>query len=187
MVTLGYFLSSEERGPKNLVEGAVLAERAGFDRIWISDHFHPWLTEQGESPFVWTILGAIAQQTQLHVTTAVTAPTMRIHPAIIAQAAATVTLLSEGRFSLGVGTGEELNEHIFGDKWPTPETRLDMLEEAVGLMRELCKGETVDTSGATTRSRTRGCSPAPTLPRRCSSRGSGRSPRSSRRGSATAT
>src|SRR5439155_1961509 len=141
MATIGYFLSSEEHPGSELVKAAVLAERAGFPAAWISDHFHPWLDEQGHSPFVWSVLGGIAAATErLRVTTAVTAPTVRIHPAIIAQAAATTAELFErggtgsgggGRFDLGLGTGEALNEHILGDHWPRPEARLDMLEEAV--------------------------------------------------------
>jgi G6PDH family F420-dependent oxidoreductase len=149
MATIGYFLSSEEHPGSELVKAAVLAERAGFPAAWISDHFHPWLDEQGHSPFVWSVLGGIAESTErLRVTTAVTAPTMRIHPAVLAQATATTAeLFGPGRFGFGVGTGEALNEHILGDKWPTPEQRLDMLEEAVTLIRELWKGETVDHDG----------------------------------------
>ncbi|MDQ1703737.1 MAG: hypothetical protein QOF18_103 [Frankiaceae bacterium] len=154
MTTFGYFLSSEEHPGSELVKGAVLAERAGFEAAWISDHFHPWLDDQGESPFVWSVLGAIAQATEsLRVTTAVTAPIVRIHPALIAQAAATTAELfgqidgGRGRFALGVGTGEALNEHILGDHWPIPEVRLSMLEEAVALIRELWNGETVDHDG----------------------------------------
>jgi G6PDH family F420-dependent oxidoreductase len=154
MTTFGYFLSSEEHPGSELVKGAVLAERAGFEAARISDHFHPWLDDQGESPFVWSVLGAIAQATEsLRVTTAVTAPIVRIHPALIAQAAATTAELfgqidgGRGRFALGVGTGEALNEHILGDHWPIPEVRLSMLEEAVALIRELWKGETVDHDG----------------------------------------
>ncbi|HEU5034123.1 MAG TPA: TIGR03557 family F420-dependent LLM class oxidoreductase [Mycobacteriales bacterium] len=153
MATIGYFLSSEEHPGSELVKGAVLAERAGFPAAWISDHYHPWLDDQGHSPFVWSVLGAIAASTQrLRVTTAVTAPTVRIHPAVIAQAAAsTAELFGEidgrGRFALGVGSGEALNEHILGDHWPIPEVRLAMLEEAVAIIRELWKGEMVDHDG----------------------------------------
>src|SRR3954470_6215173 len=153
MATIGYFLSSEEHPGSELVKAAALAEQAGFEAAWISDHFHPWLDEQGHSPFVWAVLGGVARATErLRVTTAVTAPTVRIPPAVIAQAAATTAELFEangqrGRFALGVGTGEALNEHILGDHWPTPEVRLSMLEEAVALIRELWKGETVDHDG----------------------------------------
>jgi G6PDH family F420-dependent oxidoreductase len=138
---IGYFLSSEEYDPKQLVEQAVLAEQAGFEALWISDHFHPWNDEQGQSPFVWGVIGALSQACSLPVTTAVTAPVIRLHPAIVAQAAATAAVQLDGRFTLGVGTGEALNEHVLGDRWPSQDVRLDMLEEAVSLMRELWKGE----------------------------------------------
>jgi G6PDH family F420-dependent oxidoreductase len=153
MATFGYFLSSEEHPGSELVKAAVLAEQVGFEALWISDHFHPWLDDQGHSPFVWSVLGAIAAKTDaVPVTTAVTAPTVRIHPAVLAQATATTAELfgevgGRSRFSFGVGTGEALNEHILGDHWPTPEVRLSMLEEAVALIRELWKGETVDHDG----------------------------------------
>jgi G6PDH family F420-dependent oxidoreductase len=108
-VKIGYFLSSEEYTPAQLIEQARLAEESGFDSLWISDHYHPWNDEQGQSPFVWSVIGAIAEATDLPVTTAVTCPTYRIHPAIIAQAAATSAVLLEGRFILGLGSGEALN------------------------------------------------------------------------------
>src|SRR5690606_33228548 len=133
--TFGYTLSSEELDPTTLLECAVRAEAAGFEFVSISDHYHPWTESQGHSPFVWSVLGAIAARTtDLGLATGVTCPTVRIHPAIIAQAAATTALLSNGRFSLGVGTGEALNEHILGDRWPAPEERLAMLEEAVAVL-----------------------------------------------------
>ena len=144
---IGYFLSSEEHTPSCLVHQAQLAEVAGIERVWISDHFHPWLDEQGHSPFVWSVIGAIAATTSLHVGTAVTCPTVRIHPAIVAQAAATSAMLLDGRFDLGVGSGEALNEHIFGDRWPPAEIRLEMLEEAVEVIRALWGGEEVDHHG----------------------------------------
>ena len=147
MTRYGYFLSCEEYGPAELVRQAQLAEEAGFEALWISDHFHPWLDEQGQSGFVWSVIGAISQATSLPVTTAVTCPLMRQHPAIVAQAAATSALLSRGGFTLGVGTGEALNEHIFGDAWPSAEQRLDMLEEAVGVIRELLSGQLVSHAG----------------------------------------
>jgi coenzyme F420-dependent glucose-6-phosphate dehydrogenase len=144
----GYTLPSEEHGPRTLVDNAVRAEGAGFDFCSISDHFHPWVQAQGHSPFVWSVLGAVANATQdLDVAVGVSCPLVRIHPAVIAQAAATTGLLFEGRFSLGVGSGEALNEHILGHRWPTPELRLAMLEEAVTIIRRLWSGETVDHHG----------------------------------------
>jgi G6PDH family F420-dependent oxidoreductase len=143
----GYFLASEEHDPRELVRQAKMAEEAGFDALWISDHYHPWLDEQGQSGFVWSVIGAIAQATRLPVTTAVTCPTIRIHPAIVAQAAATSALLAEGRFSLGVGSGEALNEHILGTRWPSAEERLEMLEEAVRVIRELLSGQLISHRG----------------------------------------
>ncbi|HTW20662.1 MAG TPA: TIGR03557 family F420-dependent LLM class oxidoreductase [Mycobacteriales bacterium] len=148
MTEFGYFLSAEELSPAELVRAAHLAEDAGFDRIWISDHYHPWTREQGESAFVWTILGAIAAQTELRMTTAVTCPTDRIHPAVIAQAAATVASVAPGRFTLGVGTGERLNEHILGGLWPPAEIRRERLAEAIEIVRRLWSGETLTHRGA---------------------------------------
>ena len=145
--TIGYFLSCEEYAPADLIEQAVLAEKAGFDALWISDHFHPWNDEQGQSAFVWSVIGALAQVCKLPVTTAVTCPTMRLSPVITAQAAATSAVLHEGRFRLGVGTGEALNEHIHGDAWPGAEVRREMLVEAVEVMRRLWTGEVVDHRG----------------------------------------
>ena len=144
---VGYFLSSEEYTPDDLVEQAVLAERAGFSGLWISDHYHPWNDEQGQSPFVWSVIGAISQACSLPVTTAVTCPTVRLHPAVVAQAAATSATMLGGKFILGVGTGEALNEHILGGPWPHAERRLEMLAEAVELMRALWTGEVVSHSG----------------------------------------
>lgn len=138
---IGYFLSSEEFGPRELVAQAVKAQEAGFQDLWISDHFHPWNDEQGHSGFVWATIGAIAQAAPgMGVTTAVTCPTVRIHPAVIAQAAATAAVLLDGRFALGVGTGEALNEHILGDRWPSAPERREMLEEAVSIIRQLWIG-----------------------------------------------
>jgi coenzyme F420-dependent glucose-6-phosphate dehydrogenase len=149
MVDLGYALSSEELGPLELVENARRAEQAGFGFALISDHFHPWLDVQGESPFVWSTIGAISQATDsLTLGTGVTCPMIRTHPAIIAQAAATSVALMPGRFFLGVGTGENLNEHVLGDRWPSHAERLEMLEEAVGVMRELWQGDLVTHRGA---------------------------------------
>ncbi len=141
MVEIGYTLSSEEHTPKDLVHHARMAQDAGIESVWISDHFHPWLDDQGQSCFVWSVIGAIGATTDLLVTTAVTCPTMRIHPAVIAQAAATSAVLLDGRFELGVGSGENLNEHILGDRWPTTDERLEMLEEAVDVMRKLWEGK----------------------------------------------
>jgi G6PDH family F420-dependent oxidoreductase len=145
---LGYFLSCEEWGPADLVAQAVKAKAAGFDSLWISDHYHPWNDEQGHSPFVWSVIGAIAQAAPgMTVTTAVTCPTVRIHPAVIAQAAATVAVMLEGRFRLGVGSGEALNEHILGDHWPEADERLEMLEEAIQVIRSLWNGGAHDHRG----------------------------------------
>lgn len=147
MVSIGYFLSGEELAPAQLVDAARQAEAAGFDRVWVSDHFHPWLESQGESPFVWAVLGAIAATTNLQLTTAVTCPTFRIHPAVVAQAAATIACLAPGRFTLGVGSGEALNEHILGDPWPPVSVRLARLEEAVAIMRRLWSGDVTTHQG----------------------------------------
>jgi len=139
---IGYWLSSEEHGPADLVANARRAEQAGFGFALISDHFHPWVDAQGHSPFVWGVLGAIGATTErLQVGTAVTCPLIRIHPVLVAQAAATAHRLLGGRFFLGVGTGENLNEHITGAKWPRADERLEMLEEAIELMRKLWNGE----------------------------------------------
>jgi G6PDH family F420-dependent oxidoreductase len=147
MTRYGYFLASEEHEPQELVRQARLAEEAGFDALWISDHFHPWLDEQGQSGFVWSVIGAISQVTSLPITTAVTCPLLRQHPATVAQAAATSALLTGGRFTLGVGTGEALNEHILGSRWPSAEERLEMLEEAVDVIRELLSGRLITHAG----------------------------------------
>jgi G6PDH family F420-dependent oxidoreductase len=138
---IGIGLSCEEYGPEELVEQARLAADAGFSGIWISDHYHPWNDAQGQSPFVWSMIGAVSRVTDLPVMTAVTCPTVRIHPAVTAQAAATSAVLTRGRFVLGVGSGEALNEHILGGPWPPAAERLEMLEEAVEVMRTLWTGE----------------------------------------------
>ena len=149
MSTWGYTLSSEEHHPRDLVRNAIVAESLGFDYVSISDHYHPWLSRQGNSAFVWSTVGGIAATTQrIRVGIGVTCPIMRIHPAVVAQAAATsAAMLPGGRFFFGVGTGEALNEHIVGQGWPRIETRLEMLEESVGIMRRLWTGETVDHDG----------------------------------------
>ena len=145
---LGYALSSEEHCPLALVEHARRAEEAGFSFALLSDHFHPWLDRQGQSPFVWSVLGGIALATErVVVGTAVTCPTIRIHPAIVAQAAATAASMLPGRFFLGVGTGENLNEHVLGAGWPSADVRLEMLEEAIDVMRLLWEGELTDHRG----------------------------------------
>jgi coenzyme F420-dependent glucose-6-phosphate dehydrogenase len=141
MVELGYTLSSEEFPPNALVNFAVQAEEAGFTYALISDHFHPWVGRQGNAPFVWGTIGGVAQATsRLRLGTGVTCPIMRTHPAIIAQAAATAAAMMPGRFFLGVGTGENLNEHILGDHWPPIELRQAMLIEAVDIIRQLWQG-----------------------------------------------
>jgi coenzyme F420-dependent glucose-6-phosphate dehydrogenase len=142
VTAFGYTLSSEEFGPRELVGFARRAEDVGFDFLSISDHFHPWVDRQGNSPFVWSVLGAVAEATdRIDVGTGVTCPTTRIHPAIIAQAAATTAALLPGRFFLGVGSGENLNEHILGDRWPETEVRQERLEEAIEVIRLLWRGE----------------------------------------------
>jgi G6PDH family F420-dependent oxidoreductase len=141
MTRFGVALSGEQHGPDALIEKARRAEEAGLEFALVSDHFHPWLAEQDESSFVWTVLGGIARETDdLEVGTGVTCPTMRVHPAIVAQAAATTAAAFDGRFFLGVGTGERLNEHVIGEHWPEHAVRLEMLEEAVEIIRELWNG-----------------------------------------------
>jgi coenzyme F420-dependent glucose-6-phosphate dehydrogenase len=141
MTEFGYALSSEEHGPKELVGLARQAEETGFEFAMISDHFHPWTDAQGESPFVWSVIGGIARETaRLRLGTGVTCPTIRTHPAIIAHAAATSAVLTDGRFFLGVGAGENLNEHVVGEGWPAPDERLAMLREAIEVMRLLWQG-----------------------------------------------
>jgi len=141
MAEIGYALSSEEHPPADLVRWAELAEKAGFTFALISDHYHPWIDRQGHSSFVWGVIGAISQRTErLVLGTGVTCPMIRTHPAIIAQAVATAACLMPGRFFLGVGSGENLNEHILGDKWPPAGTRLEMLEESIEVMRLLWEG-----------------------------------------------
>jgi G6PDH family F420-dependent oxidoreductase len=147
MADYGYILSCEEHAPAELVEQARMAEQAGFTSLWISDHYHPWCDAQGQSPFVWSVIGALAEATSLPVETAVTCPTFRMHPAVVAHAAATSAVLLRGRFRLGVGSGEALNEHILGDAWPETPVRQEMLEEAVAVMRQLFTGRQVSHHG----------------------------------------
>jgi coenzyme F420-dependent glucose-6-phosphate dehydrogenase len=138
---IGYTLSCEEHGPRDLVRFASMAEDAGFPFALISDHYHPWTDTQGHSPFVWTVIGGVAQATErLRLGTGVTCPIIRIHPAVVAQAAATCASMMPGRFFLGVGTGENLNEHVLGGRWPPPDQRLEMLEEAIEVIRLLWRG-----------------------------------------------
>lgn len=145
---LGLTLSSEEHGPTALVENARMAEEHDFDFVSISDHYHPWISEQGHSPFVWSVLGAIAEATdRIEVGVGVTCPTVRIHPAVMAQAVATTQILLDGRLVWGVGTGEALNEHILADRWPPAPVRLDMLEEAIELIRRLWGEDSVTHRG----------------------------------------
>src|ERR1700753_3631199 len=145
--SFGFFTSSEELGPDQILAAAKAAEEAGFDRLWVSDHYHPWMSSEGSSPFVWSVLGALAATTQLKLTTAVTCPTFRIHPAIIAQATATTAVLAPGRFTFGVGSGEALNEHILGDAWPPVSVRQARLAEAPEVIRQLWAGEGVTPPG----------------------------------------
>src|SRR3977135_3468798 len=147
-VEVGYWLSREGHPADALVDHAVSAERAGFRTAMISDHFAPWIPLQGNSPFVWSVLGGIASSTtSLRVGTGVTAPVHRMHPLVIAHAAATVEVMMPGRFFLGLGTGERLNEHVMGERWPAPKERRSMLREAVRLIRDLWSGSTVSRRG----------------------------------------
>lgn len=142
MVRLGYALSSEEHSPSDLIRNAARAEELDFEFVSLSDHYHPWISAQGHSPFVWNVLGGIAEATdEIEVGTGVTCPIIRIHPAIIAQAAATTAAMMPDRFYFGVGTGENLNEHVVGERWPSHAIRLDMLAEAIEIVRDLWDGE----------------------------------------------
>ncbi len=148
MTRFGYTLMTEQSGPKDLVRYASAAEDAGFDLLVSSDHYFPWLSAQGHSPYAWTVLGAVAQVTRrVELMTYVTCPTMRYHPAVVAQKAATLQILADGRFTLGLGAGENLNEHIVGEGWPTVDTRQAMLGEAIRIIRELHSGELVTFRG----------------------------------------
>ncbi|WP_323792924.1 TIGR03557 family F420-dependent LLM class oxidoreductase [Nocardioides sp.] len=148
MTRFGYTLMTEQSGPRELVSYAQRAEELGFDFEVSSDHYSPWLTEQGHAPYAWTLLGAVAQATsRVELMTYVTCPTMRYHPAVVAQKAATLQLLAEGRFTLGLGSGENLNEHVVGAGWPTVATRQTMLVEAIEIIRRLHTGELTDFRG----------------------------------------
>jgi G6PDH family F420-dependent oxidoreductase len=148
MTEIGYTLMCEQSGPKELIADARRAEEAGFPFAVISDHYFPWLEEQGHSPYAWSVLGAVAQVTErLELMTYVTCPIKRYHPAVVAQKAATVQVLSDGRFSLGLGAGENLNEHVTGGGWPPANIRHERLSEAVEIIRPLLAGETVNHHG----------------------------------------
>lgn len=148
MTRFGYTLMTEQSGPKELVRYAVAAERLGFDFEVSSDHYFPWLDEQGHASYAWTLLGAVAQATEtVDLMTYVTCPTVRYHPAVVAQKAATLAVLSDERFTLGLGAGENLNEHVAGLRWPAVGERHDMLEEAVEIIRELLAGERLTYEG----------------------------------------
>lgn len=148
MVQIGYTMMTEQAGPRDLVDHVVAAERAGFDFSVTSDHYSPWLVEQGHAPYAWSVLGAAAQATsRIPLMTYVTCPTVRYHPAVVAQKAATMQLLAEGRFRLGLGSGENLNEHVVGAGWPAAHVRLEMLEEAVDIIRALFAGGDVSHHG----------------------------------------
>ena len=148
-VELGCWLSSEEHGARALVTHAAMAEAAGFEHAMISDHLHPWVPAQGHAPFVWGVLGAIAHATStIHLATGVTAVGGRMHPVVVAHAAATAAVLLEGRFALGLGTGERLNEHVVGGPWPRPKVRREQLEEAIDILRQLFDGDEVSVDGS---------------------------------------
>jgi G6PDH family F420-dependent oxidoreductase len=148
MTQFGYTLMTEQSGPKELVRYAVSAEDVGFDFEVASDHYFPWLSSQGHAPYVWTVLGAVAQATErAELFTYVTCPTMRYHPAVVAQKAATLQILADNRFTLGLGTGENLNEHVVGRGWPQIDRRQEMLKEAIQIIRELFGGEMVSWKG----------------------------------------
>ena len=148
MPSFGYTLMCEQSGPRELVRYAEAAEKAGFDFEVMSDHYFPWLDAQGHAPYAWSVLGAVSQVTdQVELMTYVTCPTMRYHPAVVAQKAATVQLLSDGRFTLGLGAGESLNEHVVGRGWPHLNARHDMLAEAIDIISALFDGGLVDFQG----------------------------------------
>jgi G6PDH family F420-dependent oxidoreductase len=148
MTRFGYTLMTEQSGPKDLVRYAVAAERLGYDFELMSDHYSPWLMSQGHAPYAWSVLGAVAQATdRVDLATYITCPTMRYHPAVVAQKAATMSLLSDCRFLLGLGSGENLNEHVVGEGWPPVDQRQDMLEEAVQIIHELFTGDLITWEG----------------------------------------
>ena len=148
MPEVGYAVSSEEHSPDDAIDNAVTAEQTGFEYALVSDHFHPWISQQGHAPFVWSTLAGIARETEsLRVGTGVTCPIQRIHPVNVAHAAATTAELFDDRFFFGVGTGEQLNEHVTGERWPPFDVRIDRLEEAVDVIRQLFTGQPVTHRG----------------------------------------
>jgi len=158
MVRVGYTLLGEQAGPKDLVANVLAAERAGFDLAVASDHYFPWLDSQGHAPFVYSVLGAAAQATEtIELMTYVTCPIKRYHPAVVAQMAATVGLLSDGRFTLGLGSGENLNEHVTGGGWPPVNVRHEMFVEALQIISELFGARTSATRDGTSRSTPPSC------------------------------
>ena len=181
MVKLGYKLMAEEHGPAALVRNTVRAEQAGFAFAAISDHFFPWLDEQGHAPFAWSVLGAAAQATrQIELMTAVTCPIMRYHPAIVAQSAATMAVLSENRFILGLGAGERLNEHVIGEGWPVSASGTSAFPRPTTSSAGCSKGASRTTVGITSCSTTRSCTTAPIALLRLSAQPADRRPPASR-------
>jgi G6PDH family F420-dependent oxidoreductase len=175
MTLIGYTMMCEQAGPKQLVRDVALAEEAGFDFAVISDHYFPWLDSQGHAPYAWSVLGAAAQATDhIPLMTYVSCPIRRYHPAVVAQKAATMQLLSDGRFTLGLGAGENLNEHIVGGSWPIAGVRHEMLAEAVEIIRALWSGETVTYRAGISTSSPRRSGIFPTPPPRSESRCRGR-------------
>ena len=181
MTQFGYTAMGEQTPARQLITDLVAAEAAGFDFSVTSDHYFPWLEEQGHSPNAWAVLGAAAQATErLPLMTFVTCPTFRYHPAVVAQQAATVGVLSGGRFTLGLGAGENLNEHITGVGWPAARVRHERLEEAVEIIRQLFTGEYVSYQAGIFRSSARSCTTCPIRPRRSASPSPARTPSASR-------
>ena len=186
MTKFGYTMMCEQTGPRELVTQVKAAEDAGFDFAVISDHYNPWLDAMGHSPFAWSVLGAAAQVTErIDLMTFVTCPVKRYHPAVVAQMAATVSLLSEGRYSLGLGAGENLNEHVVGGSWPPANTRHAMFAEAVEIITRLFAGGYVNYRGDHFESTRRSCGTARTRRRPSASPCRASSPASSPVGTPT--